>query len=83
MVLAQFQAQFGKTGRTALAQDFQRMGWSIIDAARTANVGRSTVYEEIRAGRLVARKMGRRTIILDCDLQAWLSTLPLLKTARS
>jgi excisionase family DNA binding protein len=66
-----------------LSQDFQRMGWSITDAARTANVGRSTVYEEIKAGRLVARKMGRRTIILDRDLQAWLSTLPTLKTARS
>jgi excisionase family DNA binding protein len=66
-----------------LAQDFQRMGWSIVDAARSANVGRSTVYEEIKAGRLVARKMGRRTIILDQDLQAWLSTLPTLKTARS
>jgi excisionase family DNA binding protein len=74
---------FGKTRRTALAQDFQKMGWSIVDAARTANVGRSTVYEEIKAGRLVARKMGRRTIILDQDLQAWLSTLPTLKTARS
>jgi excisionase family DNA binding protein len=82
-VLAQLQAQFGKTGRTALAQDFQRMGWSIVDAARTANVGRSTVYEEIKAGRLVARKLGRRTIILERDLQASLSTLPTLKTARS
>jgi excisionase family DNA binding protein len=82
-VLAQLQAQFGKTGRTALSQDFQRMGWSIVDAARTANVGRSTVYQEIKAGRLVARKMGRRTIILDRDLQVWLSTLPTLKTARS
>jgi excisionase family DNA binding protein len=81
-VFAQLQAQIGKTGRTALAQDFQRLGWSIIDAARTANVGRSTIYEEIRAGRLVARKMGRRTIILDRDLQAWLSTLPTLKTSR-
>ena len=66
-----------------MAQDFQRMGWSIVDAARTANVGRSTVYAEIKAGRLVARKMGRRTIILNQDLQAWLSTLPTLKTARS
>ena len=59
------------------------MGWSIVDAARTANVGRSTVYEEIKAGRLVARKLGRRTIILERDLQASLSTLPTLKTARS
>jgi excisionase family DNA binding protein len=82
-VLAQLQAPFGKTGRTALVQDFQRIGWSIVDAARAANVGRSTVYEEIKAGRLVARKLGRRTIILERDLQAWLSTLPTLKTARS
>lgn len=48
----------------------------IIDAARTAGVGRSTIFEEINAGRLKARKAGRRTLILRDDLAAWLASLP-------
>ena len=48
----------------------------IIDATRLLGVGRSTLFEEIRAGRLQARKAGRRTLILRDDLRAWLNTLP-------
>ena len=48
----------------------------IIEAARAAGVGRSTVFDEINAGRLKARKAGRRTLILREDLQAWLAALP-------
>ena len=48
----------------------------IIEAARAAGVGRSTVFEEINAGRLKARKAGRRTLILRDDLAAWLANLP-------
>jgi len=39
-------------------------------------MGATKAYEEIKAGRLVARKVGRRTIILDEDLKAWLDALP-------
>lgn len=49
---------------------------SVDGAARAANIGRVTIYEEIREGRLKARKVGRRTIILDEDLRAWLAALP-------
>ena len=38
--------------------------------------GRTTVFSAIRSGALKARKMGRRTIILDEDLRAWLGSLP-------
>jgi excisionase family DNA binding protein len=48
----------------------------IIEAARAAGIGRSTVFEEINAGRLKARKAGRRTLILRDDLAAWLASLP-------
>ena len=45
-------------------------------AAIRAGVGRWTVYAAINSGALHARKAGRRTLILDADLQSWLATLP-------
>jgi excisionase family DNA binding protein len=49
---------------------------TVLDAARIACVGRSTIYDELAAGRLVAKKIGRRTIITAAALQSWLDTLP-------
>ena len=49
---------------------------SIPETAECAGVGRTRIYEEIKAGRLKARKVGDRTIILRTDRQDWLKTLP-------
>jgi hypothetical protein len=38
------------------------------------DVGRSKTYQEINAGRLKARKIGRKTLIVNAD--EWLATLP-------
>ena len=51
---------------------------SIEEAARRASVGRTFVYAEIKAGTLKARKLGRRTVILDSDLRSWLLAAPAL-----
>lgn len=48
---------------------------------KLAGIGRTKAYEEIAAGRLKARKMGSRTVILAADARAWLETLPPLKAA--
>jgi hypothetical protein len=50
---------------------------SIADTCRITSMGRTPIYEEIRRGRLKARKAGRRTVILDSDLREWLASLPL------
>jgi len=39
-------------------------------------IGLTKTYEEIRAGRLIARKLGRRTIILPVDAEQWAASLP-------
>lgn len=39
-------------------------------------IGRTKLYEEIAAGRLVAVKVGRRTLIRAEDAEAWLNSLP-------
>ena len=54
----------------------ERGGFSIPKYAEWANLGRSKIYEEIAAGRLVARKCGKRTIITYQDGQDYLQSLP-------
>jgi excisionase family DNA binding protein len=53
-----------------------RLAYSPEEATRVASVGRSLIFKEIRDGRLIARKVGRRTIIAADDLQLWLKSLP-------
>jgi excisionase family DNA binding protein len=59
------------------------LGLSIAQAVRASGVGRTTLYEEIKAGRLRAVKRGRRTLILADDLKQWLGALPTLKTEQA
>jgi hypothetical protein len=48
--------------------------------ASEASISRSQVYEEIKAGRLTARKCGSRTLITTSP-KAWLDSLPALLPA--
>ena len=41
-----------------------------------AQIGRTKAYQEIDAGRLKIRKLGRKTLILRKDAEAWLEGLP-------
>jgi excisionase family DNA binding protein len=59
--------QPGATGKAAL---------SVREAAAAASIGRDKLYEMIRNGQLIARKAGRRTLILPPDLQRSLESLP-------
>jgi hypothetical protein len=43
---------------------------------RCYRVGRTVVYEEIGAGRLIARKRGSRTLIARDDARRWFRSLP-------
>jgi hypothetical protein len=61
----------------------QRSSWpramSVHDFCDRYDIGRTKAYEEINAGRLKARKAGRRTIITADDAEEWLSRLPALQ----
>lgn len=54
---------------------------SVEEAARRTSIGRTAIYSEIKEGRLKARKAGKRTLITDADLRAWLDSLPLMHSA--
>ena len=61
----------------------QKLTHSIDDVTKLTGVGRSFIYEAIKAGNLLVRKAGRRTLILDADLNAWLASLPAKRSDNS
>ena len=58
------------------AQNSVREGLSIAEACAMAGIGRTRLYAAIAAGDLVARKFGKRRIILRSDLRRFLENLP-------
>ena len=54
--------------------------YSIAEIIEMSGVCRTTIYAEIKTGRLKVRKLGRRTLILADELHHWLSSLPVAKT---
>jgi excisionase family DNA binding protein len=42
---------------------------------------RETAYHQIRTGKLRARKLGRRTVLLAPDVDAWAERLPDFRAA--
>lgn len=53
-----------------------RLAYSVDELTSASCLGRSKIYEEIAAGRLKVRKVGKRTLILHGDALAWLKSLP-------
>ena len=53
-----------------------RLAYSIERLAKESDISRSVIYEEIAGGRLIARKIGRRTIVRRSDALRWLRSLP-------
>lgn len=48
------------------------IAYPVPDAARVSGSSRSILYEAMRSGELPYRKLGRRTLIMRVDLEAWL-----------
>jgi len=54
--------------------------FTIDEHCRRYRICRETAYREIRAGRLPARKLGRKTLILRADAESWAAGLPELRS---
>jgi excisionase family DNA binding protein len=52
--------------------------YSVAQVLDMTGIGRATLYRQIAAGLLKAHKIGRRTVILADDYQAWLESAPTL-----
>jgi excisionase family DNA binding protein len=58
----------------------EKKAFSVDEFCERNDVCRDTVYRQIRAGHLKARKVGKRTLIFDEDERAWRDNLPVLGT---
>jgi excisionase family DNA binding protein len=58
------------------AQNSIREGLSIAEACTMAGIGRTKIYSAIATGDLLARRYGKRRIILRSDLRRFLESLP-------
>ena len=63
----------------SMSDDTGPRAFSIDEVAKRAKKCRDRVYDAIHSGDLIARKDGRRTIMLADDLDAYLNKLPLFE----
>ena len=61
-----------------MPEQIRKLAYSIAELSQISEIGRSFLYEEIKAGRLVVTKARRRSLVLYDDALAWLATLPKL-----
>jgi excisionase family DNA binding protein len=57
-----------------------RLAFVPAEAAQCVGISRTRIFEELKAGRLRARRIGKATIISAADLLAWFETLPTSET---
>jgi excisionase family DNA binding protein len=55
---------------------------SVQQVLAITGISRPTLYNHVKAGRIVARKLGRRTIVMASDLERYLESLPRLRETK-
>ena len=63
---------------TPTNDDAPRGAFSVRDFCQWAGIGRTAFYEELKTGRLAAKKFGKRTLIPIAEAHRWLEGLPSL-----
>ena len=60
-----------------MQSDIEPLADTVIVAAARLGICRAQLYKEMAAGRIVARKAGRRTLIERAEQKRWLADLPI------
>lgn len=53
-----------------------KSAYTVNELTREIGVSRSKLYQEIAEGKITPRKLGKKTIFLRSDVEAYLSNLP-------
>jgi excisionase family DNA binding protein len=61
----------------------EQLALTVAEACAAARIGRTTLYEAIKNGDLIAAKYGRKTLIRVDDLRSWLAQLPTIRNTSS
>ncbi len=56
---------------------------TIDEVIKAGPLGRTSIYAAIKAGKLTARKFGKRTIVLTSDFEGFLNSLPKMGDERA
>ena len=61
-----------------VGEPFAEMGGllTVNEFCKWASIGRTKLYAEMNAGRLMAKKFGSRTLIPRAEAQKWMEQLP-------
>ena len=60
----------------------ERVSLNVIAAAEAANVRPTKIRQEIKSGRLIARRAGKLLLISIDDLRTWVNNLPRYDTVK-
>lgn len=60
----------------------ERLAYSVSEFCGMAGISASAFYREVRAGRIIVRKMGRKSVVTQTDAQTWLASLPVVSHKR-
>jgi excisionase family DNA binding protein len=63
--------------------DNKTLSYSVEAATKVAGIGMTKLYAEINAGRLKAKKFGKRTLIPASALNDWIDNLPDYKITKN
>lgn len=58
------------------------LAYDIRGLMKASGKGRSTIFEDIAAGRLNARRAGGKLVVLYDDAKAWLNALPVREPSK-
>lgn len=78
-VAAQYHDRHGRLQLMETSLMIEKPAYNIQEVLTFHPAGRTKLYEDIKEGRLKARKIGDRTVILHKDYMAYLDALPALE----
>lgn len=59
---------------TSVTEESRKLAWSVAEISEATGLSPGFLRNEVRRGKLLTRRFGRRVLVLDQDLQAYLNS---------